>query len=113
MADYRLPRNEKDEMVGMPESKVSAPSDYQRRVRVPANQEILDALGVGDEITVTLTGKVVVKTDRSSSDDYDEGERSVELEIFTVSVPEDGYTDDEDTALFNKGFMKGPTRLGS
>lgn len=106
MPKYKLPRSEKDQIMEMPVPvNAMGPDDWQRKVTIPVDDEILECCDVDDDITIILTGRVSRKTDRTSSDGYDE--RSLEIDLLTVAVPDEEKSD-EDAMLdaFNKGFSK-------
>lgn len=82
MPKYILPPPGKEKEKPVP---VETYDEWRRRVTIPVNKEILEALEVGASATVTLTSKVV-----GLSDNEREGEqsnRSVDLLIKSVEVP--------------------------
>ena len=89
---YKLPELKSDG-----NDTILAPQEYERRITIPVNQEILDAAEVGAECTFILKGKLVGL--RSSVDD-DHTEANVTLEV--TDVTKDNYDEDEDA--FSRGF---------
>lgn len=89
-----------------PEEEVF-PSKWDREVRLPANAEILQSLQVGDEVEVTLRGKVTMLNSETSG-----GKPRAYLSVLTDSVeayPEETMSGEEQ---FERSFDKGPRLLG-
>lgn len=88
----------KDANVGM-----SVAGDYYRRkVMIPVNKEILDALDIDDKVTVTLEGKVCELSSHVSAEHKD---RHIEVEVKTVEAyPE---TKAKAEQAFSNGYKKG------
>ena len=57
------------------------PSRWERGIRIPVNQKILDALKVGNSATIKLTGKI---TELQSETRNDKERAYVEIEISEV-----------------------------
>lgn len=86
MIEYTLPplkkpkKGEDNYPTAMPEYP------YEREVDICASQEIIDALGVGEEATITLKGEVCVLEMRKREDKTEKG--YVRLRIASVMVDE-------------------------
>lgn len=96
MPKYKLPPEKKgDDKKSEAPISGAGPSEYQRRITVPVNQEILDAVQTGQMVEVTLMAEVI-GTRSNESPDY--SDRSVELKIGSVEIyPES--EDDEDAGM--------------
>ena len=78
MPKYRLPKPKKD-----PYSSVEADAGWMRHISVPINDEISRAVSAGDQVTVTLTGKI------RSMNSHEKG-GSIEVDVSVVEVYEKG-----------------------
>lgn len=63
LPEIKKKKSDKDSPVAL-----SSDDSYRRQITIPVNKEILDALDVGDSVTVTLEGKVTELTKRESTD---------------------------------------------
>ena len=92
MPRYRLPplkesRDEEKNEVAM-DSSDSFPSRWDREIRIPVNKAIIDAVKAGQEVEVTLRGKVT----EVESHDREDGKQSrnmVSLELMDVEIYEE------------------------
>lgn len=105
MPKFELPALKKPKKSGGAEVASSPDMDrWQRQTTIPVNKEILDALDVGDSITVTLEGKVTELTKRESTDYKD---LHIGMEISSVECyPETKAKAEKD---FSKGYKKART----
>ena len=102
MPTYKLPAEKKRDDKPVPE--MTSPNNYQRRASLPANTEILEAFQVGDEVTITLKGKVIGLRNSQSTDYKDQ---SIEVQITEVSAyPVDADRDMEDEGM-ETGYGEG------
>jgi hypothetical protein len=82
------PLKEKDNEDGL--RSMGMDEEWMRRVTIPANQEILDYLGIDDDAQVTITGRIVGLRNNRSKDYNDQ---NIEIEITAVEA----YRSDEAT----------------
>lgn len=75
--------------------------DYRRHVSIPANNEILGALDIGDKVTITLEAKVS-ELSKHESADYKDMHFGVEV----MSVEAYPTTKDKEEKDFQKGYKK-------
>lgn len=83
MPKYQLPaRTERNDDAGQPVASIGGSSlDWQRKITVPANKEIIDALEVGESATVQITGTII-----SLSSSERDKEKTATLEIDADAV---------------------------
>lgn len=104
-----LPKPKKAEVVpssvGMSESGV--PDQWRRTISIPVNDEILQQLKVGDQVTVKLVGQVSGTRDtESKSEDYEHIDKSIEVMVTEVTAYP--YApDDEIREGMAKGYEEG------
>ena len=113
MLNYELPKEEAVHEDGMKCATMGTPSMYERMIRVPVNDAILEALELGDKIDLKLCGVVC---ELRKTDNEHEQNRTLELKITAVEVePEKHDEDDGDNkmkemedaaASIVKGFKK-------
>lgn len=92
MPTYKIPE-EKDEREEAP----TIDSNWMRHVQLPVNEAILDAVNVGDDVTVTLKAKL---NGMEKKDSVERKNYSISLNISEVEV----YSDDMGKKAFKKGF---------
>lgn len=80
MAKYTLPKPKKDKKSDSP---MAAPDDWswRRRLTIPVNAEILGYAEVGEELAVTLKGKV---TGMSMNKNGDNASHDITLDVSSV-----------------------------
>jgi len=104
MPTFKLPKPKKK---AKREVEVAIASDedmWRRRITIPANDAILDALAVDDEITVTLKGKVIGLRNVESKDYNDQ---NIEVEVSQVSAyPADSDAEEEEEGMAH-GYNEG------
>lgn len=85
MPHYQLPpvKTEKESNVPAPSGLSSDFDDWSRRITIPVNKEILAALEVDGEATITLRGKI---TSLSSSEGVDHSSTNVTISIDSVDA---------------------------
>ena len=109
MSKYTLPAEQPAHSAEVAErvgGENTYPDAYDRSVRLPVNDEILDSVEVGTEVQVILQGTVTELTKRDSSEGYTK--RSIEVKFVAVEVQlEDDEKAEKD---FKKGFKRGPTK---
>jgi hypothetical protein len=78
---------------------------WRRHITIPANKEILDALNVGDECTITLSGKVneLVKREGAEYKDMHFGVEVSSVEAYPI-------TNEKAEKQFSKGYKKGASK---
>tara|TARA_R110002074_G_scaffold171527_3_gene333890 strand:+ start:412 stop:834 length:423 start_codon:yes stop_codon:yes gene_type:complete len=82
-------------------TEAGSPGKWERQVSIPSSPEILAALEVGEEASVTLRGKII----ESTRSDKDGGRNNFVLSITEV----DAYMTQED---LEADFSLDPTRTG-
>lgn len=88
MPSYTLPKIKKSgASKPEPEIEYSYPDEYDRKVHIPANKDILGSLEIGKVVTVELTGKVteVTQEERESG----RGRQCFTIQVEKVEAPED------------------------
>ena len=121
MPTYELPplKANKDEMENAPVGMQSAqfPNAWDRKVRIPVNDDILAALTIGGSAVLKLTGNIAEMVDEKNVQSA--GRRYITLEITAVSAypseaaeeADEGETAEEASEGFDSGFVRGPSRL--
>jgi len=97
MPKHTLPKEKKSKRNGL---AVSSDDSWNRRIQLPVNQEILDAVKTGDKVTVTLIGEIEGTRDQNSKDFK---EKNITLNITSVDV----MTKDEEKAKSEEDFKRG------
>lgn len=75
--------------------------EWRRKIRLPANNEILEALTIDEEVTVTLRGKVCELQSRES-----DNQSKIEFEVIVSEVEAYPNTKDEANKSMKKGYDK-------
>lgn len=105
MPRYKLPpppSPRKDDAPVYAESDV--PDEWARRIHIPVNEEIIQALRVGEQATVTLTGEIY---ELSSS----QGRDNLAIQVEVVDAyPGAEMGDDEEEDAFEEGFDRKSTK---
>lgn len=99
MPKYKLPpekKNSRNSGLSMPAGESL---DYDRRVRIPVNAEIIEAVGVKDKVDITLTGTIEEAVRR-------EGKNHKECHITVNLSMVEAYPEGNNNKAFNKGFNK-------
>ena len=122
MPTYELPpiKAKKDTMENEPVAMQSAqtfPDAWDRKVRIPVNDDILAALSIGGSAVVKLTGNIAEMVDEKNVQSA--GRRYITLDITAVSAypseadeeADEGETAEEASEGFSSGFGRGPARL--
>jgi hypothetical protein len=110
MSHYDLPpvpvSEEKGTEVALdsPGYNSDAPSEWEREIRFPVNDEILTALTLGDKVSVSLVGTVI---EASKNESRHGSNKSMSISIESVDVES---SDAIDADYFMSGFDQGPTR---
>ena len=73
--------------------------DYERRITVPVNKDILDVVDIDQEVVMTLRGKVTTKR----AIEGENKQQSLEITITEVEVYPDGYEDKQEFEAGYKG----------
>ena len=107
MPSYKVPRNDSEnESISMPDLPMTGLDRYEREIRMPVDETILNCCEVGEVATFHITGILTAKTDRSTS----EGnfERSITLDAMTIAMPDGRQMDDQEEMVnaFEKGFSR-------
>lgn len=101
MPTYKLPKPKKPKKGN--DRALAVDDDYRRRINLPANEAIINALSVGDSVVVTLHGEVE-RVENVEGTDY--SDRSFSINVSSVEA----YPDDADKAKakekFDSGFKK-------
>jgi hypothetical protein len=100
MPKFTLPARKKQK--NKEKSEVPAMDDFRRHTTLPANDEILNKLDIGDKVTVTLEGKVT-ELSKHESDHYKERHFGVEITIVECYPT----TKDKEEKDFARGYKKG------
>lgn len=103
MPTYQLPppQPRKEEEV----EKMPPPDDWARRISLPANKAIVEAVSVGDDVEVTVKGSVI--SVRATEDrEYTDHNVEIIAEVVTVKT---ASTKEADEA-FKEGFRQGQGR---
>lgn len=100
MPKFTLPPEEKPKKDKGMDVATPMTGDWQRRVTLPVNKAILDAVDTDDVVTVTLTGKVT----REVSESGQYPEKSLTVNIDSVEV----YPESQPRAkkAFARGFKR-------
>lgn len=103
---YTLPASKEshEETMGVP----AADDDWRRRVTIPINDEMVEALSVGEEVSVTLRGEV---RGLSENEDRERKECNLEFRIARVDVNLPYDDEEESQEGFERGFKKGSHRM--
>ena len=102
MPTFKLPPKEtkKDKSPDVPiASGTSNPLDWMRSISLPANEDIIDSVQVGDTVEVKLTGRVEEVRSALSKDGDD---RNIRVDIAEISV----YPSRETEEDFEKGYSE-------
>lgn len=95
MPRYKLPpvkEMEEEENEPMEASMDSFPSRWDREIRIPVNQAIIDAVKAGAEVEVTLRGKV----SEIESHDHEDGKHNrkmITVDLTDVEIYEESAED--------------------
>lgn len=101
MLKYKLPPIDKEEQ---DEPKTAINNDeWRRRITIPVNDEILQALQVGDTVTIELTGKV---TTLNSNESEESQEKNITIMVTQVCCDSEGESD-RGSAAMKKGYQEG------
>ena len=99
-----LPKPKKAEAVEMVSGGSGIPGQYDRTIRIPVNDDILDALKVGDRVTVELVGEVTgTRNSESKSEMNEYTDKNIEVMVSMVSA----YARDEDREQEDEGMESG------
>lgn len=101
MPRFKLPPEPKAEPANK-EMAVSSDDGYRRRIHLPVNEAILDAVKVDDEVVVTLRG-AVMETRKEDSADHNERDLTVKVTEVEVYQESDEMAEEE----FRKGYRRG------
>jgi hypothetical protein len=101
MPKFKLPELKKPKRDKGAEVAPMMDDAWRRNITIPANKEILDALNVGDECTITLTGKVneLVKREGAEYKDMHFGIEVSSVEAYPTS-------NDKAEKQFTRGYKK-------
>ena len=104
MPKFTLPKPKKKKRDGdqaIPAASDYDPLEYQRRVTLPVNPEILKAVETGQKVDVTLTGAVTRQV--SDSGEYDEHSLTIDVSTVEVYPAEEGK---QAKKRFSSGFNR-------
>ena len=105
MPKYTLPPLKKpkkgDDMKMPMTADANGMDEWARRVELPVNTAILDAVDTDENATVTLTGKIIRKEDVSGK----EKRQRITIQVESVEVYPDGNSG-KAVKQFKKGFDK-------
>lgn len=103
MPTYKLPKPKKrdEEVKTEPASIDGDMDDYRRRITIPVNDAILDALQIDEEVTVTLSGTLTGMA-KTINEHYKE--KSITITVTEVSA----YSSDESEEMgMEAGYEEG------
>lgn len=104
MPTYVLPKlkKRKESSNDSPVASSIENDQWRRQIQIPANSAILKSMSVGDEVEVTLKGKV---TEITSKEGTEYKEQSFDVEVKSVSA----YPNEEDEA--EEAMQRGHSKL--
>lgn len=107
MPTYKLPPLKKPKKEKGVEIADAIPDQWRRTITIPVNDDILESLQVGEKVTVELSGEVVgTRNTESKSTDNEYIDKSIELMIASVTVPDDDADEREEQGMMH-GFKRG------
>jgi hypothetical protein len=102
MATFVLPKPKED--TDKPEPATSVSNDeWRRRITVPANEEIMRGLQIGDTAEVTLRGKITELRNNASQDSTDQTITITVTEVSAYSDASEGRMRDGMEAGYKEG----------
>ena len=104
MPHYELPPTKAQEEIQVETASDGvSPDEWDRRITIPINAEILQSLSVGDDAEIVLVGRVEELTENQSSS----GNGRVAVTLLISSVDTGAGQDEVEGQAFESGFDRG------